>query len=125
MLPVASAADDTLTEGQLQAWMEGKGSLSGVPTCPMCIVACLCLLELFLVEVSGEGVRGQYWLSFGKDRLSVLDHTSKVMRWEWSLKDVQEFTLETYKGQKRLSIRVGRWVISSAVVTYLLVEVSD
>lgn len=39
VLPVASAADDTLTEGQLQAWMEGEGPLPAVPHIPMCIIA--------------------------------------------------------------------------------------
>lgn len=42
------------------------------------------------------------------DGLSLLDHVSKVMVWEWSLAEVQEFTLESLKDQKRLVIKVGR-----------------
>lgn len=65
------------------------------------------------MEVSGKDVGGQYWLSFGEGRLSMLDHASKVMRWEWSLMDVQEFTLEAHMGQKKLIVKVGRCVMSS------------
>lgn len=74
-----------------------------------CLDTCNPSLELFLVELCGEtDKREQYWLSLRVDGLSMLDHVSKVMRWEWSLADVQEFTLDAYMGWKRLAIKVGR-----------------
>ena len=63
------------------------------------------------MEQSGEAVgggQGQYWLTLTGDQLSLLDHVSKEMVWAWSLTEVQEFTLESLRNQKRLVIKVGR-----------------
>lgn len=112
---VASVADDTVTEGQLHTWMKGEWSLAMAVLrkrlCVSCLYVCNPSLELFLVELCGEtdgSAREQYWLSLRVDGLSMLDHVSKVMRWEWPLTDVQEFTLDAYMGRKRLVIKVGR-----------------
>lgn len=61
-----------------------------------------------LLGEAGEGVRGRYWLSVRENGVSLLDHASKEIKWEWSLIEVQEFTLEAYMGHKRLTIKVER-----------------
>jgi len=76
-------------------------------------------VELFLVELlgeAGEGVKGRYWLAVRENGVRLMDHASKEMKWEWSLADVQEFTLEAYMGHKRLTIKVEKWVMLIAPV---------
>lgn len=81
--------------------------------------------ELFLVELlgeAGEGVRGRFWLSVREKGVSLLDHASKEMKWEWSLADVQEFTLEACMGHKRLTIKVEKWVMLFAAVASVCMQ---